>query len=99
MLFCSPQLFWKLIRMRVKLSGVLVRIEEVGYVFCKDVKFQEMLKSSGLFPSLSSSLKFTPIVQVSNRPSLLLMRAIHNLNEAENLPGIKNYLALERKAA
>lgn len=99
MLFCSPEVFWQLIRNKARLSGVLARFEGVGYIFCRGANFQEMLESNRRFPKIAAFLKFTPVAKVSNKSARLLMQAIHNLNTAENLPGIKSFMSSVKLAA
>jgi hypothetical protein len=85
----------------MKLSGVFVRIDKAGYVFCRGANFQKMKEVSQLFPEKFSSLGLgiTVIAEVRNKPAFLLMRAIHNLNDAENIPGIFKYLESQKLAA
>jgi len=99
MIFCSPEVFWQLIRNKARLSGVLARFEDIGYIFCRGANFQEMLESNRRFPEIAAFLRFTPIAKLSNKPARLLMQAIHNLNTAENLPGIKNFMSTVKFAA
>lgn len=99
MIFCSPEVFCQLIRNKARLSGVLARFEDIGYIFCRGANFQDMLESSKRFPEIADFLRFTPVASVSNKPARLLMQAIHNLNAAEKLPGIKSFLSTVALAA
>ena len=99
MIFCSREVFWLLIRNKVRLSGVLARFENIGYIFCRGANFQEMLESSKRFPEIADFLRFTPVAKVSNKPARLLMQAIHNLNASEKLPGIRSFMSTVKLAA
>jgi hypothetical protein len=99
MIFCSPEVFWQLIRNKARLSGVLARLEDIGYIFCRGANFEEMLGSNSRFPEIAAFLRFMPVAKVSNKSARLLMQAIHNLNATENLPGIKSFMSTIKLAA
>ena len=83
-----------------KLTGVIIKIEKVGYAFLPGANFEEVQKNSSKCASITPDFIFMPVRGVVKQPAREIMAFIHRANSEDGLPGVLNYLSfMEKKAA
>ena len=82
-----------------QLSGVIVKIENVGHGFCWGADPKKLEASSDYFQINNPKHAFSIVEYVHEEFARRIMQKIHRLNDEAGLPGIFNYLKSQQEAA
>jgi hypothetical protein len=93
------QLIKDLMKTNQRLSGVIIRIEGIGYGLCFGGNYGDLQSSSQYFRENKLPLQFTAIESIKKMPAKEIMEKIHAFNDADGLPGIMNYISQLKMAA
>jgi len=88
-----------LMGLNVPLSGAIIKIKKIGYVFHLSANAADLLRSAEKFPligDISEEFGFSFFCQVENMPAGQIMDLIHLMNRINELPGIRLYLKRQR---
>lgn len=93
------KLIKELTDMGKKMSGVIIKIENVGHGFCWGANLENLASAGEYFRDNAPEHAFSIVDTVIEMPAGELMQKIHLLNDAEKLPGLFKHLELQQKAA
>jgi hypothetical protein len=95
--YYSPEVLKKLVKCNATLSGVIVKIENVGYAIWNGLSFGQIAALSKAYEEIElprpfgPKFPFAPKYIVANQPAELVMNTIHLLNEKDGLPGLAKH--------
>lgn len=81
----------RLVKKGATLSGVIVKIDKVGYALWGGLSFDKIAEISKNYRKFSYPSPFTPKYSVAKQPAEFIMNTIHFLNDEDDLPGLANY--------
>jgi len=87
----------KLVEKGVILSGVIIKIDHVGYALWGNLDFNQIAEIGKKYREIdlphSFGLKypFAPKFTITGQPAKFVMDTIHFLNEDDGLPGLANH--------
>jgi hypothetical protein len=83
----------------LEMTGIIIKIENVGHMFYWGANIEDLEKSSIYFLEKKLKYAFSVVEAVYGMPAGKLMEKIHQLNSEAGLPGILKYLESQQKAA
>ncbi|MFH0929915.1 MAG: hypothetical protein V1814_01545 [Candidatus Moraniibacteriota bacterium] len=87
----------KLVKKGATLSGVIIKIDHVGYALWGNLDFDKIAELSKKYQKIdlphSFGLKypFAPKFTITDQPAKFVMDTIHFLNKSDELPGLANH--------
>ncbi|MCX6766495.1 MAG: hypothetical protein NT170_01795 [Candidatus Moranbacteria bacterium] len=81
----------KLVEKGAILSGVIVKIDNVGYALWDGLGFDKIAEISKNYRKAGLPYPFAPKYTVASQSARFVMDVIHFLNEKDELPGLANH--------
>ena len=73
------------------LSGVIVKIDDVGYALWSGIDFDRIAEIGKNYRKSGLPYPFAPKYSIANQTAKFVMDTIHFLNEDDELPGLANH--------
>lgn len=90
-MYYAAETLKKLVKQGAILSGVIVKIDGVGYALWSGLDFDKIVGISKNYQKANLPYPFAPKYTIANQPANFVMDVIHFLNKDDELPGLANH--------
>jgi hypothetical protein len=98
-MYYAAETLKRLVKSHVTLSGVIVKIDGVGYALWSGLNFDKIAEISKNYLKANLPYPFAPKYSVANQPAEFVMNTIHFLNEEDDLAGLAKHQEFRLLAA